>query len=226
MYNYHNKQALNRSGWFHFSIIAKDSNLADAVALCRNWDEFFELNILTSYHYFLAPKWTKFTGDIFRQQIVVVGFIPYFQLDNAEAKTSYHQTGGRGIVGRSHEFRESRNIICGYIKRNDTFNRRFIQYLSMETGELRALIRDPVTGDVLIQPPEEELWLSREKTGIGRASKREFNVISEVGPAFMEKVEARRSWQLNFDDYYDVYIWDARPGGGAHELQEKIEGVS
>jgi hypothetical protein len=225
MYNYRSEQALNRSGWFHFSIIAKDSNLADAVALCRNWDEFFELNILTTYHYFLAPKWTKFIRDAHRQQLVLVGFIPYFQLDNAEAKTSYHQTGGRGITGRSHEIKESRNIICGYIKRNDAFNRRFIQYLTMESGELRALIRDPVTGYVIVQPPEKELWLSREKTGIGRARKREYNITSEVGPAFIEEVEARRSWQVNFDDYYDVYIWDAAPGGGAHELQQKIEEV-
>ncbi|KAG9189328.1 hypothetical protein G6011_06196 [Alternaria panax] len=225
MYNYRSEQALNRSGWFHFSIIAKDSNLADAIALCRNWDEFFELNILTTYHYFLAPKWTKFTGNAHRQQLVLVGFIPYFQLDNAEAKSSWFQTGGRGIAGRSHEIKESRNIICGYIKRNDAFNRRFIQYLTMESGELRALIRDPVTGYVIVQPPEQELWLSREKTGIGRASKREYNITSEVGPAFIEEVEARRSWQINFDDYYDVYIWDAAPGGGAHELQQKIEEV-
>jgi len=113
MYNYRSEQALNRSGWFHFSIIAKDSNLADAVALCRNWDEFFELNILTTYHYFLAPKWTRFTGDAHRQQLALVGFIPYFQIDNAEAKTKRSQTGGRGIAGRSHEIKESRNIICG-----------------------------------------------------------------------------------------------------------------
>ena len=50
MYNYPSEKALNRGGWYHFSIIAKDSDLYDAVELCRNWNEFFELNILCIYH--------------------------------------------------------------------------------------------------------------------------------------------------------------------------------
>jgi hypothetical protein len=66
MYNYPSEKALNRGGWYHFSIIAKDSDLHDAIELCRNWNEFFELNILCIHHYFPAAKWTRFAGDIMR----------------------------------------------------------------------------------------------------------------------------------------------------------------
>lgn len=57
MYHYPSEKSLNRGGWYHFSVIAKDSDLFDAVELCRNWNEFFELNILCLHHFFPAPKW-------------------------------------------------------------------------------------------------------------------------------------------------------------------------
>jgi hypothetical protein len=56
MYNHPSEKALNRGELYHFSIIAKDSDLFVAVELCRNWNEFFELNILCMYHFFPAPK--------------------------------------------------------------------------------------------------------------------------------------------------------------------------
>lgn len=159
MYNYPSEKALNRGGWFHFSIIAKDSDLNDAIALCRNWNEFFELNVLCLHHYFPAAKWLDFSGDLLRQSLLNLGFIPYFMSTNADRLTQYFQTGSRGMARRSHQIFEMRNVICGHIKRDDPISRRFIQYLSMETWELRALVRDPKTGDILIKPPEDELWL-------------------------------------------------------------------
>lgn len=138
MYNYRSEKALNRSGWFHFSVIAKDSDLFDAVELCRNWNEFFELNILCLYHYFPAPKWTRFIGDIPRQQLLNLGFVPYFQGDKADKVTHHFQTGSRGMARRSHSVTEMRNFICGHIKRDDPVSRRFIQYLSMETWVRRS----------------------------------------------------------------------------------------
>lgn len=92
MYNYPSERALTRGGWFHFSIIAKDSELLDAVELCRNWNEFFELNNLCMLLYFPAPTWTKFVGDMGRQQLLQLGFIPYVQAAEAEAVTKYFQT--------------------------------------------------------------------------------------------------------------------------------------
>jgi hypothetical protein len=201
MYNYPSEKALNRGGWYHFSIIAKDSDLFDAVELCRNWNEFFELNILCLYHYFPAPKWTRFIGDLPRQQLLQLGFIPYFSGDKADKLTHYFQTGSRGMARRSHAVVEMRNFICGHIKRDDPASHRFIQYLSNETWEIRALVRDRKTGRILIQPPQEELWLLREKSGWGRATRNEFDVIGEIGPAFFEQmVSSSKSRCLNHTD--------------------------
>jgi hypothetical protein len=188
MYNYPSEKALNRGGWYHFSIIAKDSDLFDAIELCRNWNEFYELNILCLYHYFPAPKWTRFIGDLPRQQLLQLGFIPYFYGDKADKVTHHFQTGSRGMARRSHAVVEMRNFICGHIKRDDPTSRRFIQYLSNETCEIRALVRDRKTGRILIQPPEEELWLLREKSGWGRATRNEFSIIGEIGPEFFEQM--------------------------------------
>ena len=56
LYNYPSEKAMTRGGWLHFCIIAKDSNLYDAIHLCRNWDEFFELNVLALFGYFPAAN--------------------------------------------------------------------------------------------------------------------------------------------------------------------------
>ncbi|KAJ4369485.1 hypothetical protein N0V86_009320 [Didymella sp. IMI 355093] len=225
MYNYPSEKALTRGGWFHFSIIAKDSDLFDAVELCRNWNEFFELNILCLYHYFPAPKWTKFIGDLARQQLLQLGFIPYFHADKAESVTNYFQTGSRGMTRRAHQHTEMRNFVCGHIKRDDPVSRRFIQYLAMESWELRALVRDAKTGRVLISPPEDELWLLREKSGWGRASRNEYEIVGEVGPTFFEAMDKSRKWHFGFEEFYDVYIWDSSPGRSFFILQRKIEEV-
>jgi hypothetical protein len=226
MYNYPSEKALNRGGWYHFSVIAKDSDLFDAVELCRNWNEFFELNILCLYHYFPAPKWTRFIGDLSRQQLLQLGFIPYFTGDKAENVTHYFQTGSRGMARRSHEVVEMRNFVCGHIKRDDPVSRRFIQYLSNETWEIRALVRDRKTGRILIQPPKEELWLLRQKSGWGRANRNEFDVIGEIGPEFFEQMDIARKWRFGFVEYYDVYVWDANPGRSFFILHRKLEEVS
>lgn len=78
--------------------------------------------------------------------------------------------------------------MCGHIKRDDPVSRRFIQYLANETWEIRALVRDRKTGRILIQPPKDEMWLLREKSGWGRANKNDFNIIAEIGPDFFEKM--------------------------------------
>lgn len=225
MYNYPSEKALTRGGWLHFSIIAKDSDLFDAVELCRNWNEFFELNILCLYHYFPAPKWTKFIGDLARQQLLQLGFIPYFHADTAESITNYFQTGSRGMSRRAHQHTEMRNFVCGHIKRDDPVSRRFIQYIAMETWDMRALVRDAKTGRVLIKPPDEELWLIREKSGWGRASRNEYEILAEVGTKFFEDMDKHRKWHFGFEEFYDVYIWDSAPGRSFYVLQRKIEEV-
>lgn len=70
IYNYPSEKAMNRGGWLHFSIIAKDSALSDAVTLCRHWDEFFELCTLTVFQFFPAGSWIEWMGDRFHQQLL------------------------------------------------------------------------------------------------------------------------------------------------------------
>jgi hypothetical protein len=70
IYNYPSEKAMLRGGWLHFSIIAKGSSLFDAMTLCRNWDEFYELMILASFQYFPASNWATWVGDRKRQQML------------------------------------------------------------------------------------------------------------------------------------------------------------
>lgn len=70
IYNYPSEKAMNRGGWLHFSIIAKDSALSDAVMLCRHWDEFYELCTLTVFQFFPAGSWIEWMGDRFHQQLL------------------------------------------------------------------------------------------------------------------------------------------------------------
>ena len=93
--------------------------------------------------------------------------------------------------------------MCANIKRNDPVTRRFLQYLSMQSCEVCVLIRDAKTSEILRSPPDKELWLHRQKSGIGRASKNEWTVVAEVGQAFFEKSRCLLcnrfsiSWLLN-----------------------------
>ena len=70
IYNYPSEKAMLRGGWLHFSIIAKGSSLFDAMTLCRNWDEFYELTMLASFQYFPASNWATWVGDRKRQQML------------------------------------------------------------------------------------------------------------------------------------------------------------
>ena len=49
IYNYPSEKAISRGGWLQFCLIAKDSNLHDAIKLCRHWEEFFDLNVLANF---------------------------------------------------------------------------------------------------------------------------------------------------------------------------------
>ena len=70
IYNYLSEKAMSRGGWLHFSIIAYESSLFDAVGLCRHWDEFFELNVLTIHQFFPIGTWIERAGDRPKQQLL------------------------------------------------------------------------------------------------------------------------------------------------------------
>ena len=81
IYNYPSEKAISRGGWLQFCLIARDSDLHDAIKLCRHWDEFFDLNILANFQYFLAANWLLWKGDRLRQQMLqLVGFFQSFAI--------------------------------------------------------------------------------------------------------------------------------------------------
>jgi hypothetical protein len=69
IWNYASQRSMARAGWLQFSIMAKDCTFPDAIALCRNWDEFFELNILALWQYFPASKWTGWSGNFLSEEL-------------------------------------------------------------------------------------------------------------------------------------------------------------
>lgn len=215
IWNYPSNKAMNRGGWLHFCILAKESNLHDAIALCRHWDEFFELNILAIWGYFPGKNWAEWVGNRWRQQMLQLGFIVYFEsaMPDARALTVRNQQGGRrGQFRRSHSVFEARNFMCAHIKRDDQASRRLVQYLSMQSHRLLVLVRDAETGRLLIKPPEEERWLYRQKSGLGRAAKNDWEIVKSVGSEFFEDMDKYRRWNFSFKEYYDVYVWDLEAG--------------
>lgn len=68
IYNYPKKGSMSRSGWFHFSLIAKDCSIWKSIELCKSWDEFFEVNVLSLHQYFPSPQWSEWGGDMIRHQ--------------------------------------------------------------------------------------------------------------------------------------------------------------
>ena len=96
----------------------------------------------------------------------------------------------------------------------------------MQTNTLCLLVRDAKTACILVQPPEKELWLRREKFGLGRAIKKEWNIVQKVGADFFREAEEQRKWHSGFTDYYDVYVWDLEPGKGYWNLHTAIQEVS
>ena len=70
IYNYPSEKSISRGGWLQFCLIAQNSDLHDAIKLCRHWDEFFDLNILANFQYFPAANWLVWKGDRQRQQLL------------------------------------------------------------------------------------------------------------------------------------------------------------
>ncbi|KAH0527227.1 hypothetical protein TsFJ059_002251 [Trichoderma semiorbis] len=186
VWNHASEMAMSRDGWLQFSIIAKDCDLKHAIQLCRNWAEFADLNLLTLWQFFPASNWTSWANNRLIQQLHELQFFPYFIDLEAQSRSRYFQTGGRGKGRRQHDMIETRNIIAGHMKRRDPVTRRFLQYLTMRTGELLVL-------------------------GIGRASKNEWQNVLEVGPDYFDMTDVLREWRFGFDDYYDVFIWNLVP---------------
>ncbi|KAH9899086.1 hypothetical protein F4778DRAFT_771654 [Xylariomycetidae sp. FL2044] len=218
IWNYSSGKSTSRDGWLQFSVMAKDCSLRHAVELCRNWDEFSHLNFLTAWQFFPASNWVSWGSDRLTHQLHELGFFPYFKDFEADKASRHLNVGARSQYRRQHNIVESRNVIVGHMKRNDSVTRRFIQYCCMRTGELLILVRDGKTGKVVTSPSQDQLWTYREKQGLGRASKKDWDTVLEVGHEYFDMVDEIRNWHLGFDDYYDVWIWDFAPAGKGIEL--------
>ncbi|KAI3337564.1 hypothetical protein HD806DRAFT_43606 [Xylariaceae sp. AK1471] len=214
IWNYSSESSMTRDGWLQFSVLARDCDLKYAVQLCRNWDEFSQLNFLASWQYFPASNWVSWGSDRMTKQLHDLGFFPFFTDLDAKSTSHHHQVGGaRSQVRRKHHYVEARNLMVGHMKRKDPVTRRFLQYCSMRTGELLLAVRDGRTEKVITAPDDEDaLWTLRYKMGMGRAAKNDWETVLEVGPDYFEGVELYRNWHLGFDDYYEVWIWDFAPG--------------
>ncbi|KAF4615552.1 hypothetical protein G7Y89_g15309 [Cudoniella acicularis] len=118
------------------------------------------------------------------------GFIMYFESssDDAMDMTARQQSGGRSSqYRRFHTVFEAQNFICVHIKRDDPVSRRLVQYLSMQSHEILVL-------------------LYRQKSGLGRASKNEWDIITSIGPKVFEEMDKHRDWHFSFKGYYDDEI--------------------
>ncbi|KAK4504763.1 hypothetical protein PRZ48_002725 [Zasmidium cellare] len=215
IWNYPSDKSMARGGWLHYSIIAKGTRFEDAIGLCRNWQEFWELNVLALFQYFPSATWGSWERDQMTRQLLQLGLIPYSEFNAADETTKRWQQRGRGRGPTQHAAIEAKNFICAHMKRNDPVSRRFVQYLSMMSNYVCILVRDGKTGRILIKPPKEHSWLVRKKSGLGRASKNEWDVIAEVGEHMFEQLETSRaygSYSFGFNSYYDITIWDLEPG--------------
>lgn len=100
---------------------------------------------------------------------------------------------------------EMRNFICIEMNRDAT-TRRFIQYLSMQTHRLVVLARDAKTGRVVVKPPEEELWMIRNRDDPHDDD--DWKAVKKFDETFFEEMEQYREWSFGFSSYYDIIIWD------------------
>lgn len=96
----------------------------------------------------------------------------------------------------------------------------------MQTHRVLLLVRDGKTGRILVSPLEDELWLVRQKAGLGRAIKHEWNVQKKVGTMFFEEMETSRKWSLGFKDYFDIIVWDLEPGDFFANVYQTVTEVS
>ncbi|KAK4232195.1 hypothetical protein QBC38DRAFT_464667 [Podospora fimiseda] len=231
IWNYASQKSMARDGWLHFSIMAKDCEFPQAMSLCRNWDEFFELNVLALWQYFPASKWTGWSGNWVTEEFTQQGFVPFWMDLTAYTQTTYNQLGtvSRKVLRKQSCVVEARNFICAHMKRNDPVTRRFIQYALMRPGEELILVRDGKTGRIIVAPPENHRWIARTRSGVGirpghpDRDNDGWEVHLEVDSYFFDIAEEQRSFDMNFNDYYEIYIWDFAPGHKAIKLYQFIK---
>ena len=152
--------------------------------------------------------------------------MPYAEYNKADTDTVWHRAGARDANGKAgHAEYQTRNYFCGHLRRNDPASRRIIQYAAMSSWDMYIVVRDMKTGQILVKPPMEMLWLVRQRAGVGRGTKGKWVVTKSVGPEFFEEMDVKRKWHLGFTDVYDVTVWDAEAGGDFAQLFNDFQKV-
>ncbi|KAK4095743.1 hypothetical protein N658DRAFT_511804 [Parathielavia hyrcaniae] len=228
VWNYASQKSMARAGWLHFSIMAKDCEFQDAISLCRNWDEFFELHILTLWQYFPASKWTGWSGNYLSEELTQMGFVPFHMNVSASENTTYNHLGSisRKTLRRQHVITESRNYVCAHMKRNDPVTRRFIQYAVMRPGEQFILVRDGIDGRIVVAPDKQHRWLVRSRRGVSATGRNQhddnWDIERAVDPTFFAVAQMTREWHFNFESCYEIYMWDHVPGQSPMDMYHHI----
>lgn len=220
IYNYPAETKMPRRGWFQFAILT-GASFPTAASLCKSWQEFYELNILSLNGYFRGLKggWDSTGGSPPIAHLRRIGFIPYSLSHNSVSASGFTQSTrhNRG-AGRSHAATEARNYIAANMSRDDPRVKRFISLIQTHTAELIVYIRDCKTGQVIVEPPEEEKWIIRDKMGAGRLHRGKWTIRQPFDRAFKANLERDRLWK-SFRDCLDVVIWDRLPARPPEQLQ-------
>lgn len=72
IYNYPSAKAMPRGGWIQFCIMATNQSVFDAMRLCRNWEESFELSVLSIFNYFPSGSWSGLVQQRESQALVLM----------------------------------------------------------------------------------------------------------------------------------------------------------
>lgn len=220
IWNHSSGKSMSRDGWFQFSVMAKDCDFGHAIQLCRNWNEFYELNLLAKWKYFNASSWKPWSSDSLVDQLQEMKLFPYF-VDLEVGLTHSYASADPD----TYDYIESKNVIAAYMKRNDPVTRRFLQYLKMRTGEVALLVRDGKTGRVITAPPEEYMWTYRRRNAVGETDHSKWDQVLKMGPQFFELTGQQRQWKFGFTDYYDIVIWDLTPNKSRKDIFNLVMSV-
>ncbi|KAI5850540.1 hypothetical protein DFP73DRAFT_473014 [Morchella snyderi] len=220
IYNYPAETKMPRRGWFQFAILTGTSFFT-AASLCKSWQEFYELNILSLNGYFRGLKngWDTTRESPPLAHLRRIGFIPYALSHNSIHASGFTQTSRHsGSCVRLHAATEARNYIAANMSRDDPRVYRFIEILKTHRSELIVYIKDCKSGQTLVDPPMEERWIIRDKIGAGRLHRGKWTIRHPFDKAFKATLERERLWQ-SFRDCLDVVIWDRLPARPPEHLQ-------
>lgn len=221
VYNYPEAK-MPRRGWLQFAVLT-GATIFTAAGLCNSWKEFYELNILALSGYFrgLGNSWDSGgAGSPLIAHLRRIGFVPYALSNNSVSASGFTQSPrhSRGS-SRPHAATEARNYIAASMSRDDPRVWRFVSLVQTHKAELIVYIRDCTTGEVTVEPPDEEKWIIRDKLGTGRLHRGKWVIRQPFDKNFKARLERDRLWKFNFRDCLDIIIWDRLPARPPEQLQ-------